>query len=161
MLLGNGTGSFATATAFATSGMPNSVALGDVDQDGDLDIVATVAGSVAVLLGDGHGGFGAQTTYAAGGGAYDLALYDLDGDGSLDIVTANQAGDAVAVLLGNGSGGFAAPTTFAAGDGARAVKLGDLDNARVTTEDTAIVFNAAHGNAITLGDVDAGGLDER
>jgi len=42
VLLGNGDGTFQSATTFTTAGGPNMAALGDVNKDGKLDIVTAV-----------------------------------------------------------------------------------------------------------------------
>ena len=155
---GDGAGGFGPKAIFAGGG-GFGAAPGDFDNDGDLDIATTDAfGNVSVRLGNGLGGFAAATGYPTGS-TKSLRAGDLNGDGNLDIVAVSDTG-AVRVLIGNGAGDFAAPVSFGIGSGAYGLALGDLDNARVTAEDTAIVFDAAHGNAITLGDVDSGGLDE-
>lgn len=82
-------------------------AVGDVNGDGDLDIVAANASGgygVSVLLGDGQGGFGAVQSFAAGfhPGAT-VALGDFTGDGQIDLATW------WGILRGNGDGTFSAP----------------------------------------------------
>src|SRR5262249_40276334 len=80
-------------------------------------------------------------------------------DGKLDVVTANAGSSSVSVLLGGGTGGFNLGTPVF-GFSPVAVALADLDDARVVDEDTSLVFGAAHGNAITLSDIDANGGTE-
>jgi hypothetical protein len=106
--------------------LPGSVALGDLDADGELDAVTSntnvnpVPGHVSVLRGDGAGGFTSETDYAVGGEPRGVALGDLNGDGKLDLVTDNGA-----VFLGNGAGGFG--PRRAPGANGNAVALADLD----------------------------------
>ena len=59
VLIGAGDGTFATGSPFAAGNDPASVALGDINNDGHLDIVAANANdnTVGVLIGDGLGGF--------------------------------------------------------------------------------------------------------
>jgi hypothetical protein len=104
VFLGNGDGTFQPRQDYATGGGPENVAIADLNNDGNLDLVAAnVGGTVAVLLGNGDGTFGPLQTYAGGtnlSGAH-LAVADFNGDGFLDIAAADEGGNAVAVLLNN------------------------------------------------------------
>lgn len=83
-----------------------SVAVGDLDDDGDVDVVATgwSAGSVARFENlDGHGGSWAG--YAVGPISHgtDVEIADLDGDGRLDVLAASISAIYWYRNLGNGS----------------------------------------------------------
>ncbi|MSR53795.1 MAG: hypothetical protein EXS09_10965, partial [Gemmataceae bacterium] len=101
VLLGNGAGSFAAKTDFATGSGPLSVTLGDVNGDGKLDLVTAnrSADTASVLLGNGAGSFGSKTDFATGSGPFSVTLGDVNGDGKLDLVTANFNADTASVLL--------------------------------------------------------------
>jgi hypothetical protein len=84
---------------------------GDIDEDGDLDVIVLNRGQDLVLINNGAGVFSNQTTArfpvtadtSRGGG-----LADLDGDGDLDLVVANSRNEPVKLYLNNGSGVFTA-----------------------------------------------------
>ena len=96
-----------------------AVAGGDVDADGDLDLVSANrdAGTVSVLLNVGDGSF-SPVALAPSVGRQPMAVTcaDLDGDGDADAVTANLRDANLAVLLSNGDGSFA-PAEHYGGDG--------------------------------------------
>lgn len=135
VLLATGPDSFAEAVNYPV-GTPEAgrvvVAAGDIDEDGDIDIVATgtTFDALAWLYpGDGEGGFGAAREFSLGSAMFAQAIEvaDVNGDGHLDIVTANGGTANVSVLLGNGSGGFAAVRTFAVPQGPEGLAVGDAD----------------------------------
>jgi hypothetical protein len=123
----------APGSPFRVGSMPWSVALGDVNGDGRLDIVTANSSdnTVSVLLGDGAGRFEAAPTapFNVGPGPNAVALGDVNGDGKLDLVTANVGGNTVTVLLGDGAGGFAAAagSPFAVGGAPPDLALGDFN----------------------------------
>ena len=111
---------------------PASVAIGDLNADGNPDLATANSGAdpdtVSVLLGNGTGGFGANTDFATGKAPSSVAIGDLDADDNPDLATANLYGaDSVSVLLGDGTGGFGANTDFATGSDPASVAIGDLD----------------------------------
>ena len=84
------------------------VVLGDLDGDGDLDLVTGNDAQVnRVFLGNGNGTFASGNDVDTPTNAtYNGSLGDLDGDGDLDLVTANNSA-VNRVYLGAGNGTFA------------------------------------------------------
>ena len=163
-----------------------SIVLGDIDGDGDLDVlVANFTSAETVWLNGGSGNFSPHPTTPSfeAGTCYDFALGDLDGDGDLDAVAANIGAGAETVWLNDGSGNFSAhPTTPSFGAGASfAVVLGDLDgdgdldavvanyagqaetvwlnngSGSFSPHPTAPAFGAGQSTDIGLGDIDGDG----
>src|SRR5207247_456735 len=93
------------------------VIVGDVNNDGRLDLAVSNAGSntVSVLLGNGNGTFQPAGNFGTGGTPQSVATGDFNSDGRLDLAVANTGSNTVSVLLGNGDGTFQAARTFDAG----------------------------------------------
>ena len=106
-----------------------SVALGDIDTDGDLDlVVANQNGPVRVGVNGGSGAFTFGATVSTGGQTLGVTLGDVDADGDLDLLAANaNANGTVSVHLNNGSGTFSGGSEPAVGAGPRNVALADVD----------------------------------
>jgi hypothetical protein len=86
---------------------PETLAVGDVNNDGKPDlVVAYKKGPCVVLLGDGRGGFRPAPGAPLNSKGTEMALGDVNGDGRLDLVLAHHDSYAVTVLLGDGRGGF-------------------------------------------------------
>ncbi|MDJ0674655.1 MAG: FG-GAP-like repeat-containing protein [Calothrix sp. MO_167.B42] len=112
VFLNNGDGDFAPKTDYALPDDPEFIAMADVNEDDQLDLVTANSNedSVSVLLNDGNGNFANKTDYAVGREPESIVIGDVNGDGKLDLVTANRDGNSVSVLLNDGDGTFAAQT---------------------------------------------------
>ena len=152
ILLGTGTGSFGPATSFATGGtFPTSVAVGDFNGDGILDLAVTNTNSntVAILLGTGTGSFGPATIFAVGATPASVAVGDFNGDGILDLAVANFGSTTVSILLGTGTGSFGPATNFAVGSAPFSVAVGDFNGDGIL--DLAVVNQNSNNVSILLG----------
>jgi hypothetical protein len=104
VLLGNGDGTFQTAMPYDAGGQGAfSVAVGDVNGDGNADIVVANCsdgdcpggsngnGTAIALLGNGDRTFQAGVPYDSGGAVpSSVAVADVNGDGKPDILVTNQ-----------------------------------------------------------------------
>jgi hypothetical protein len=132
VLIGNGVGGFSTAHSYAlpaTSTDPRSIAVGDFNGDGHLDLAVAdhSSSTVSVLLGNGNGTFGNPTTLATGPQPWEVAVGDFNGDGKLDLVTANAENDTVSVFLGRGNGTFAPAVNYSVDTAPGSVAVADVN----------------------------------
>lgn len=106
-----GSGAFGAPVAVAGTSGSQSLVSGDVNNDGNADLVGMTPSAVLVVLGNGHGGFAAPRSYPVTlGGQVQAILLDLNRDGRLDIVAPTFT--AIQTLIGNGDGTFrSGPTT--------------------------------------------------
>ena len=166
VLIGNGDGSFQTPVSYATgSYAPMSIAAGDLNGDGAIDLVVASqcassagcgAGQVSVLLGNGDGTFQSPVPYTTGtGGSYFVVTGDFNGDGNLDVAVANQTSgnSLVAILLGNGDGTLRAPASYTTGAPSAAfLAVGDFNGDGVP--DLVVANGGADSVSILIGNGD-------
>jgi len=149
-------GTFLPFTSFAMSGgaNPSGIYSGDVDLDGDIDIVTANngTGSASVLMGDGTGSFSAPTDYITGVGCSSVVLGDMNNDTFLDIITSNEDVNEISILLNDGTGNYLATTNYATGNGPIALMVDDFDNnlnldvVTVNTQDNTLSVLIGNGN---------------
>jgi 2-methylcitrate dehydratase PrpD len=126
--LGNGDGTFTSGQSVTASNLNAGLAIGDMNNDGHLDVVTadSTGNTVSVRLGDGLGNL-SQTptaTGALGSIGTAVALADMNGDGNLDVVVARgttAANAAVTVLLGSATGALGAPITGGSASGVKQI----------------------------------------
>jgi hypothetical protein len=108
---------FKTAINLETTSEDSAnVSMGDLDSDGDLDIVLAKGRHTPildrVLINDGKGRFTASDLGPTADRTYTAALADLDGDGDLDVLTSNDTPDRKLVYFNDGKGRFTVAGTW-------------------------------------------------
>ncbi len=101
VLLNQGDGTFSAPVTYAASGTPRSLAVGDFNGDGRLDllVVGEYGNSLAVLLGQGDGTFAPQVDFPVGNLPSSVAVGDFAGNGLWDVAVTNTFDNTVGVLL--------------------------------------------------------------
>jgi hypothetical protein len=162
ILLGSGSSTFAEKAGSPfnienTASGPVSVAVGDFDRDGRLDLAIANASTsnITILLGDGSGNFvttpaGSPFNLAGGITPVSIATADFNRDGRIDLVVANMTTNNVSILLGGASGTFGGAVNFNVGITPFSVTVGDfnLDG----KPDIAVANSASNNVSILLGD---------
>lgn len=150
---GSGTSAFFGFTRYRVQGLPANVTLADFDEDGNLDIAATIpaAGTVNILLGNGDGTFDPYTSFPAGASPTGIASGDFNGDGAADLAVTG-GGSTVAILIGTGTGTFQPRVDYPAGVAATNVAIATLDGD--ANADLAVAANGSNSICTLLGNGD-------
>ena len=144
VFFGDGNANFSAPTNFSVGMFPRYSAVGDLNADGNSDLVVANDGldnDISVLLGDGIGGFSASKEFPVQPGPVSIALSDLNDDGAVDIAVSNFANDTISLLIGIpafSNNQFTAPR----GDFSTLTKNNDETFTRTLKDGTNILFDA-------------------
>ena len=150
VLLGNGDGTFRTAANYNAGSWPFSVAVGDFNRDGKLDLVVAndASNNLSVLLGNGDGTFQAAVNYNVGSQPTSVMVGDFNADGKLDLVATNLGSNTVSVLLGNGDGTFKPAVDYNSGSNPRWTGIADVNGDG--KPDLVVANNAVNGGTSSV-----------
>ncbi len=161
------TGSETFANPVTLVGPPSNngsvgIDLGDLDNDGDLDLAWSCwyPATINVFMNNGQGVFSAGATFSTGAEPRDIAIADFSGDGLPDIAAANQfyynpANGTVSLHRNNGNGTFTLADAITMPSGVppynyqakpQFTELIDIDN----DGDNDLVTSSDQGNTLAI-----------
>jgi hypothetical protein len=152
ILLGNGDGTFTAGPIYLSTGsQSSSIAVSDMDGDGNLDIIIPsnpTTPSFQILYGNGDGTFQSPVSYPTPHPVTIVAVSDLNLDNIPDVVSTD--GDIITVTRGIGNRAFGVSRDFLAGASTASPLISDLNadgapdlifvNADVSGGNTVIVL---------------------
>ena len=134
------------------------LALGDLDADGHLDLLAAnePAAAIWVLMGAGDGTFVPPRSVPAGMPAFRVTVADVDDDGVMDAVLGSDSRSFVSVLPGLGNGEFGEARLLATSGNTGRVEVVDLNEDSVadilaaTSTGVSVLFGRGGGEFETF-----------
>jgi hypothetical protein len=127
----NSDGSLANPVAYAAGSRPESLAVGDLNNDGRADIVVTnyTGNTISVFLQQSSGTFAARLPYPTNSGPDSVAVGDITGDGLVDIVISHWTAADIGVYTQSASGGLNPMVTYASPQAGRDdIGIADVNN---------------------------------
>jgi hypothetical protein len=159
LLFGYGNGTFIgpITSSTGTNFTPKTLAIGDFNNDNQLDIVIgdSSTNQIGILLGLNNGTFSNMSIYFTRSGSTpsSLAVGDFNNNTYLDIVVADYGSGNIEILLGYGNGTMANSTVYSTtGTFPIGVAVGDFNNDNrldivvVTFDDGVVAVYLGYGN---------------
>ena len=135
-VFGYSNGTFSKQNSFTTGSLsfPTSIAIGDLDNNSELDIAVANSGAqnVGILYGYGNDSFMNLVTYPTGIGSIpqSVAIGDFNNDKKWDIAVASDGTNKVNILLKYDIGAFGSQISYSTGTGSNpiGVAVGDFNS---------------------------------
>jgi hypothetical protein len=126
--LSTGDGVYAPQVCYSLpAGQPYSIAVGDVNSDGNLDlIVANGTNTFYEYLNNGKGSFHLQASFQTTAPIYSIVAADANHDGKIDLIWTGINDQKLFVYFGNGDNGFTVGPTSTLNIQGR-LAIGDFD----------------------------------
>lgn len=135
-----------TVTNISIGGWPIGSTAGDIDGDGDLDLVFGNLSNIKIYLNDGTGVFSLLSTLSPSGSPHSPSLADIDADGDLDLVCARYNSISVVMYSNDGAGNYSYLSTYTTGSQPRTVEPADYD----LDGDIDLAVANRSGNTVTI-----------
>ena len=131
ILPGDGAGNFGSPSLITVGKNARdffNFAVGDLNNDGKLDMVVIkeTGDAITVLFGNGNNGVAARLDFPAGPASSAPQIADITGDGKLDVLTIGRDSK-IYILPGTGDGSFGAPVGYSPNNVPTRVAIGDLN----------------------------------
>jgi YD repeat-containing protein len=121
------TSSFAAKVDSRVSNKPLSLTTGDVNGDGNADIIEVNYGNNAISVQSKYGSTFTRFDYPAGSSPGSITSADVNGDNKADLIVANINNNKLSVLINKGNGTFKAKVDYATGLSPHAVTVADIN----------------------------------
>ncbi len=137
----------------------NTITSGDLDGDGDLDLLTARrdAGDIRVLRNDGNAEFTRDEIdgrLRTGRFAFHVAAADLDGDTRSDLLCVNQASNTISVFLDDDDRSLQTGTQYRVPSQPTSVTSGDVDG----DGDEDVIVSSLSGQSVTVFPNDGSGV---
>ncbi len=143
---------FTGPNSYGASLNPYSIASGDFNSDGKLDLVTTNfgGGDISVLFGNGLGSFGSPSNFPVGMNPTGIVSTDFNGDGKLDLAVSNTNlfDNSITVLMGNGLGSFSTSVNFTTANNPQSLVSSDFNGDG--KKDLAVAIEVYSVNVVSL-----------